>query len=183
MPTHDHVHRKVNMYLEMGMSQDEITAAFFGEERAWAFASIAHMTHAMSPDNAFDRHEYDPEVVELACYIASLPGISSERPIVNSGRRMNPVDVFFDLDGTGDLSGLIFLTRCVDFRYWPHGGEWSLELRISDDVKRPLSFHLSSKARSEAAWEQVQSLIQNMDWHRGHEEFLEGYGLQHLAIV
>ena len=115
---------------------------------------------------------------DLERAIASLPGIE----ITSGGilRSLNePFRLFFRVT---DEKGLAFLTRCVDFRYWKYGYLWKVELSIGDQIyddgHLPISYMLhSGPIIGEEACEQARSLLENMEYHINHKNFMNFFNL------
>lgn len=76
--------------------------------------------------------------------------------------------------------GLFFLTRCVDNRYWEHGDDWSINLSVGDNMINdhlPISYCLESIRQGDELFEQINSLLENFDYHKKNVNFVKLYGL------
>lgn len=62
----------------------------------------------------------DEEVIELCNAMNSLPGIETSESCSGHGKRS--LIVFFKVHKK--QTGLFFLARCTDRRYWEHGHKW-----------------------------------------------------------
>lgn len=118
----------------------------------------------------------DSECVELCDALNSCPGIKTSESCCGHGK--TPFRVWFSVECP--LTGLFFVTRCCDRRYWEHGHEWSLTLSVGDLMKDdvlPIGFLLQSAVLGEEANLQAIDLVRNMNLHLNHKNFIKGYGL------
>lgn len=122
-------------------------------------------------------YELDPRAVELGKAIDALPNILQ----TNVTRHQNhPVNVYFVVEN-GIQDGLFFLTRCTDRRYWKFGNKWTLELNVSDTMHDkeifPTIFWLMCEegTETEQALVEAKSLVENLNYHLNHKEFMENY--------
>jgi len=118
----------------------------------------------------------DREVIPLCNAMNSLPGIETFESCCGHGR--HPAIIFFTVENT--KTGLFFLTRCTDYRYWEHGHQWSITVSIADfmeGIDLPVYYLLSSIAMGNPACEQMDSLVENMNHHLNHKAFLDLYEL------
>lgn len=126
------------------------------------------------------KYEYDgrmdKEVRDLCDCMNALPGIKTFDSCCGHGS--GPFSIFFEV--TSD-KGIFFLTRCADHRYWKYGYLWKIELSVGDmyeNNKLPTHYRLhSGPIVEEDAYEQAKSLIENMNHHLNHVNFLKGYDL------
>lgn len=120
----------------------------------------------------------DKEIYDLFCAIDALPGINVSGG--TSGRGNGSVLIFFRVSSI-ELGGLFFLTRCCDRRYWKYGNHWSIDLSVGDvmvDNNRPTVFCLNSKDQvGETAYKQSRDLVENMNYHINHINFMKEYNL------
>jgi len=121
----------------------------------------------------------DKECVPLCDALNALPGIRTIESCCGHGQ--HSFRVYFLVDGTNSMQGLFFLTRCVDRRYWEYGGSWDITLSVADVVHDgilPTVFCLSSgTAKGQEAYDQVSSLIDNMNHHLNHANFIKEFGI------
>jgi hypothetical protein len=75
------------------------------------------------------------------------------------------------------------LTRCTDRRYWKFGHKWEIKLSVSDTPYNPLpiNYLLESQDQGEEAYRQAEDLMENIEYHRRHVNFLSGFGIKELA--
>ena len=126
------------------------------------------------------KYEYhgrmDPEVLDLVNAMNALPGIETTESCCGHG--CSSLDVWFKVTVP---EGLFFLTRCVDRRYWKYGYLWKIELTVGDlfeDNYLPVAYNLhSGPIVGEDAYKQAQSLVENMNYHLNHENFMKGFEL------
>ena len=124
------------------------------------------------------KHRVDEELRRLADTLNALPGIDlsidgGQIAFISTG-----VGVWFKVDTFTNI-GLFFLTRCCDRRYWIYGDKWRLEISVGDlyrNKKLPICYYLHSLDKTNIM-EQVNSLIDNMNHHLHHKNFMEGYEL------
>lgn len=127
----------------------------------------------------------DKEVVALCDAINALPALHTIESCCGHGEDV--FSIWFKCDGTS-MDGLFFLTRCVDRRYFQHGHSWSIELEVGDLIQDgilPTYFLLQSgnlwsgdKIMGEEAYKQAEHLVENMNQHLNHENFMNGFGLK-----
>jgi len=121
--------------------------------------------------------QMDTEVIGLCDAMNSLPGIQTFNSCCGHG--FSDFQIFFSVQGTN--KGLFFLTRCVNRRYWKYGYLWKIELSVGDsykDQRLPIDYLLhSGPIVGEDAYKQANSLVENMEYHLNHEDFLELYEL------
>ena len=81
--------------------------------------------------------------------------------------------------------GLFFITRSIDMRYWEWGHTWRIELTVSDapyeNGDRPLTYQIyrpfiDGETLSDIDLE-ISSLIDNMNYHYNHENFMKAYNM------
>lgn len=88
--------------------------------------------------------------------------------------------IFFEVN-SNDNTGLFFLTRCLDRRYFIHGDEWTLKLEVSDrmrDGNLPIIYMIERKNFKNVNIEsEIKELIDNMNQHLNHKGFMNGYEL------
>jgi hypothetical protein len=119
----------------------------------------------------------DDEVLELCNAMNALPGIETVESCCGHGS--GPFRIWFKV-AKDEQDGLFFLTRCVDRRYWKYGYLWKIELSVGDmyDGTLPITYCLSSgPIVGEDAYTQAHSLVENMNDHINHKNFLELYNL------
>ena len=119
----------------------------------------------------------DPESIPLCDAMNALPGITTKECCC--GHSSDNFSIFFRVQETD--AGLFFLTRCIDKRYWKYGYLWGIELSVGDvyrDKHLPVTYHLhSGPIVGEDAYQQAQSLLDNMNHHLNHENFMNGFDL------
>ncbi len=126
----------------------------------------------------------DKDVIELCEAINALPALQTIESCSGHGR--TPFSIFFKCDGTS-MEGLFFLTRCIDRRYFQHGHLWSINLSVGDTVRNnilPTLFDLQSinlwseeKIKGKKAYKQAGDLVENMNYHLNHKNFIKGFNL------
>lgn len=125
----------------------------------------------------------DKEVIDLCNALNSLPNIVTFESCCGHGE--HGMRVWF-LKEEDDDQGLFFLTRCTDGRYWEYGHKWSITLSVGDCFDngiRPTHFLLESEAVGEEAYKQAESLIDNMNYHLNHHNFMKGFDINPRAFV
>ena len=116
--------------------------------------------------------------------IKSVPGIEiSGHNLIDSSKH-NGLYIFFH-SNEKDPEGLFFITRSIDMRYWEYGHTWRIELTVADSPHengdRPLTYQIyrpliEQETLTEIDLE-IQSLIDNMNYHYNHEEFMKAYNM------
>jgi len=105
----------------------------------------------------------DKECVPLCDALNALPGIRTIESCC--GHSKHSFRVYFLVDGTSSMQGLFFLTR----------------LSVADVVHDgilPTVFCLSSgPAKGQEAYDQVSSLIDNVNHHLNHANFIKEFGI------
>jgi hypothetical protein len=114
---------------------------------------------------------------KLRSALDSLPGIET---FCSSSNAKNGINIWFNVKKS--KQGLFFLTRCVDQRYWKYGHIWKVELSVGDMYKSrgqnqlPVHYCLhSGSVVGRQAYKQAESLIDNMNYHLNHENFIKGF--------
>lgn len=127
----------------------------------------------------YDGH-IDKECLDLCNAMNSLPSIVTVNSCCGHGK--SPLRIFFSVRETCD--GLFFLTRCADSRYWKYGNFWKIELSVGDVfdtglmVDLPITYCLhSGEFVGQQAYDQAKSLVENMNYHLNHVNFMTGYNL------
>ena len=121
----------------------------------------------------------DEKIIPLCDAINALPNIYTTESC--EGHSCDAFTIFIRVKEK--KNGLFFLTRCLDHRYWEYGYLWKLELKVGDmwngkDVDLPVEFMLHSNIIvGELAYKQAQSLLENMNYHLNHENFMKEFGL------
>jgi hypothetical protein len=121
----------------------------------------------------------DDECIELCNAMNALPGIETTESCCGHAGFASPFRIWFKVK-EGEQAGLFFLTRCVDRRYWKYGYLWKIELSVGDifDGTLPITFLLSSGSIvGEDAYAQAHDLVENMNYHLNHENFIKEYNL------
>lgn len=119
-----------------------------------------------------------PDFSKLVDVIGSLPGISNVSSNVDYFDKNESLRIFFYVSKTDN--GLFFLTRCCDRRYWKFGNSWKIELSVGDQYDKilPVTYMLSScDVKGINAYAQSIDLIENMNHHLNHDNFLIAYNL------
>lgn len=135
----------------------------------------------------------DNEVLELCNAMNSLPGIYTIESCCGHGN--DAFRIWFKVESKTQ-EGLFFLVRCTDRRYWEYGNLWKIELSVGDmfyneknpslvpygtfDLPNelPIIFMLHSGiVMGEDAYKQAKSLVENMNYHINHKNFMVGYNL------
>lgn len=113
-------------------------------------------------------------LLNLAHTINALPGIEVDHAFHHNG--CEPT-ILFDVDEMNH-KGLFFLTRCIDKRYFKWGSFWNIKLSVGDqyiDKKLPICYELATTA--EDYEKSIRELIDNMNYHFHHKNFMEHYEL------
>jgi hypothetical protein len=133
---------------------------------------------------SLDPGQMDPEIEELCHAINCVPGLHTTSSC--SGHGEKPISIMFECN---DFKGLFFLVRCIDRRYSTK--PWLLELWCCDTANEGYTatvFWLRSihpwlrnghpaEAVGEEAYSQAAYLIDNMNYHLNHKNFMSGYDL------
>ena len=116
--------------------------------------------------------------------IKSVPGIEIIGHNLIDSSKHNGLYIFFN-SNEKDPEGLFFITRSIDMRYWEYGHTWRIELTVADSPHengdRPLTYQIyrpliEQETLTEIDLE-IQSLIDNMNYHYNHEEFMKAYNM------
>ena len=116
--------------------------------------------------------------------IKSVPGIEiSGHNLIDSSKH-NGLYIFFH-SNEKDPEGLFFITRSIDMRYWEYGHTWRIELTVADSPHengdRPLTYQIYRPLIEEETLTEIDleisSLIDNMNYHYNHEEFMKAYNM------
>jgi hypothetical protein len=126
---------------------------------------------------------------QLTETINSLPGIQiSGDNLSNSFDKIKSswggACLFFWSDEK-DTEGLFFLTRCIDTRYWEYGHLWRIEITVGDQIHtngdRPITYNIYrpfiENETEEQIDKEIKSLIDNMNYHFHHDNFMSGYNM------
>ena len=125
--------------------------------------------------------DIDREIVPLLDALNAIPGIETTASCCGHGTQ--PVRIWLRARRP---DGLFFLTRCVDRRYWEYGYQWSIRMSVGDmmrDSERPADYVLESQGANGYgvlgldAYQQCQSLVENMLAHLQIEKFMDGFDL------
>jgi hypothetical protein len=134
-------------------------------------------SHWPKNNRYFPFNKRDSVIKNLKIAIDSLPGI---KVICESGDAKTGIRIFFHVGNNKE--GLFFLTRCVDNRYWEYGYMWNIQLSVGDmykNKKLPITYCLNSGTDiGKRACIQAQSLIDNMNYHLNHENFISGFDIK-----
>lgn len=118
--------------------------------------------------------------------IASLPGIFNVTSNLDNKKTIEPIRIFFDVSSTNN-TGLFFLTRCCDRRYWRYGHLWKIELSVGDmfnDNNLPITYMLhSGNVVEEESNIQAKNLITNMNWHLNAPTFMNAFNLKKEKFI
>lgn len=126
---------------------------------------------------------------QLTETINSLPGIQiSGDNLSNSFDKIKSnwggACLFFCSDEK-DTEGLFFLTRCIDTRYWEYGHLWRIEITVGDQIHtngdRPITYNIYrpfiENETEDQIDKEINSLIDNMNFHFHHDNFMSGYNM------
>lgn len=121
--------------------------------------------------------DMDIECIDLCDALNAIPGIATMESCCGHGSHQ--FMVFFRVT---DQKGLFFLTRCVDRRYWKYGYLWKIELSVGDSIYEdgnlPTTYLLHSGPMvGEDSYDQAKSLINNLNEHLNHKNFMKHYNL------
>ena len=123
----------------------------------------------------YEYDEYmDPEVVDLCNAMNALPGIETFESCC--GHNDDQFRIWFKVKNS--KQGLFFITRCANSRYWEYGHIWKIELIVGDMNYEQLPVHYylhSGEVKGKEAYKQAKSLVDNMNHHLNHENFLKYY--------
>ncbi len=106
----------------------------------------------------------------------SLKGVTTDSSCCGHGER--PYDIFFDCRSEASL---FFLGRCTDTRYWKYGHKWKIIVNIADVSSNghlPVHYMLISEDVGEDAYKQAESLVENIEYHLNHKNFIKGFNLE-----
>jgi len=112
----------------------------------------------------------DPEAVPLVDAMNAIPGIVTTESCCGHGR--GRFLVFFQAT---DPDGLFFLSRCIDTRYFQHN--WKITINIGDLPKYKLGYLLASDERTTDVYQQANALVENMNYHLNHPNFMRLFDL------
>lgn len=88
----------------------------------------------------------------------------SSTPLHDKGG--SPFIIFFEVD-TNDNTGLFFLTRCLDRRYFKYGDLWDIKLEVGDSMRNdqlPIIYHIERKREKDVHIEnEIDELIENVN--------------------
>jgi len=119
----------------------------------------------------------DKDVIPLCNAINALPGVKTIGSCCGHGE--HEFRIWFMVEKRQD--GLFFLTRCADRRYWKYGHLWKIELSVGDLFEKkqlPIYYELhSGSIFGKRAYEQAESLVENMNYHLNHVNFMNGFEL------
>ena len=107
--------------------------------------------------------------------VNALPGIEVNLAFHHSGQ--GPT-MLFDVEEVNH-KGLFFLTRCIDRRYFNWGSFWDIKLSVGDQYvnkKLPICYELVTTA--EDFEKSIRDLVDNMNYHFHHKNFMEHYELK-----
>ena len=116
--------------------------------------------------------------------IKSVPGIEIAGHNLIDSSKHNGLYIFFH-SNEKDPEGLFFITRSIDMRYWEYGHTWRIELTVADSPHengdRPLTYQIyrpliEQETLTEIDLE-IQSLIDNMNYHYNHDAFMKAYNM------
>jgi len=113
----------------------------------------------------------EEECIHLCNAMNAVKGICTTSSCCGHGKE--PLRIHFDVDS---FRGLFFMTRCSDKRYCL--SEWIIYLVAGDmfeDGRLPTTFVLESKSVGEEAYRDASDLINNMNAHINHENFMSLY--------
>jgi len=123
----------------------------------------------------FPYRKRNNSIENLVIALDSLPGIKT----FCSTNAKYGINIWFKVSNSKE--GLFFLTRCVDIRYWKYGYLWAIGLTVGDMFKNnilPVHYCLTSnKVKGRKAFIQAKSLIENMNYHLNHENFIKGFNI------
>ncbi|MCK9574724.1 MAG: hypothetical protein WC979_03290 [Candidatus Pacearchaeota archaeon] len=121
----------------------------------------------------------DLQCVEIIEAMNSLPGVMTIESCC--GHDKTPFRIWFYANVTNE--GLFFLTRCADRRYWQYGDDWRIELSVGDTYRDdilPTTFCLTSiTVKGDEAHLQIKDLVDNMNYHLNHKNFMDGFDLDY----
>ncbi len=117
--------------------------------------------------------------IEICNAMNSLPGIETTSSCC--GHNKCVFNIFFKVN-KNENEGLFFLLRCISNRYWKYGNRWTVEMEVGDryfNNELPVCYMLISKdiIDSNEVVAQTNSLIENMNDHINHENFVKEYNL------
>lgn len=138
-------------------------------------------TMRLSADLDYDQH-MDGECIAPCNALNSIEGIETNDSCCGHGK--NCFQIFFYVTS---FTGLFFVTRCVDRRYWKHGHEWTLELSVGDswDGKvLPTTFYLhSTRATGVEVYVQAEHLVETLNLHLNHKNFKKAFDISDDIFV
>lgn len=127
---------------------------------------------------------FDPDdlckvrMMKLRDTINGIPGID----VSSLGHyNIGPILIFFT---ARDQEGLFFLSWCCDNRYFQYGHKWIIDVSVSDvagDGLLPITYTLRRELEKHEnllnVSEEIESLIENINYYFNHENFIAGYGI------
>ena len=127
----------------------------------------------------FSEDDSKEKMMELANTMMGIPGIE----IASMSHYVSGPILFFFY--SKDPQGLFFLARCCDRRYFKHGDKWVIDVSVGDSFDGehlPTTYTLRReiKKREETvsdACREIGDLIENINYHFNHENFIEGYSI------
>jgi hypothetical protein len=120
----------------------------------------------------YDEH-MDEECIPLCNALNAVKGIVTTESCCGHGK--SHFRIWFKATS---FRGLFFVARCVDRRYFRH--RWDYTVSVGDMVINnilPTSFLLSTRVNGEEAYKQAEDLVENMNIHLNHKNFMKGFDL------
>jgi hypothetical protein len=126
---------------------------------------------------------YNPIETRILCdAMSSIPGIKIIQSNLN---QVSPMSIWFY---ALDQQGLFFLTRCVDKRYFQHS--WEITLSVGDEClpeqpphHLPIVYLLESKSIGLTAINESVALIDNLNRHLNHKNFIKAYQIDTTKFI
>ena len=129
-----------------------------------------------------------PKMIEFCEAIAALPGIVVDSfTDIATGKFSGKALIFFHVRDTGSSmiqnnqpTGLFFLTRCLDRRYFRYGHLCQISLSVGDlvhfDGTLPVSYCLEFESETLlASCDFLEEALLNLYYHLEHKDFIEAY--------
>lgn len=137
----------------------------------------------ITKEDFYQNEKFDNELVPICNALNSLPGIRTTECC--SGHNIHKPLIFFRVTNP---AGIFFLTRCKDRRYWKYGHKWNIELQVGDTYENELPTEylltpISKNTKGEKAVKQLNDLVNNMEYHLNHKNFMTGFNLDVSTFI
>lgn len=159
---------------KVAINEEYITNPYSLLEKAWEYIK---QRKRRSVKMKYDKY-MDKECIELCNILNKLPGITTTESCCGHGK--DSFQIFLKVNKKIN-AGLFILARSLSNRYWKYGHLWKLEVIVGDvfrNQRLPINYYLhSGNIKGKQAYKQSQSLVNNIEYHLHHKEFLKYYKL------